>query len=110
MNPDTAEEDPETRDYIGSSEYLSESDEHHSSTMLPPSAILQPPPSFPLPPSIADHNSVTSSTFRRRRACLDQAPNCFYLRSLCHNKFYRPIMEKNCARVRSNIKQFQINI
>jgi hypothetical protein len=84
--------DRETEDYGANSEelFLSESSEHQSSTIMPPSAILQPPPSFPLSP---DHGGI--SAYRRRRTCLDHAPNCFYLRSLCNNNFYIPIMRKN---------------
>jgi hypothetical protein len=95
MNVDATVDDLDAEDYGKSDEYLSESIEHQSSTILPPSAILQLPPSYPLPPSITDHQGIPSS-FHRRRTCLDHAPNCFYLKSLCHNKFYMPIMRKNC--------------
>lgn len=93
MNVET--NDLDTEDYANSDElFLSESTEHQASTVLSPSAILQPPPSFPLPPSVADHSNVPS-TFHRRRTCQDHAPNCFYLKSLCHNSFYKSIMQKN---------------
>lgn len=103
MNVDATIDDLDVEDYGKSDEYLSESIEHQSSTILPPSAILQPPPSYPLPPSVADHQNVPSS-FHRRRTCLDHAPNCFYLKSLCHNKFYMPIMRKNCEQTCSFCK------
>lgn len=85
MNVD-ANTDLDNEDYAANSDelFLSESTEHQASTIMPPSAILQPPPapSYTLPPSekFSEHHSSAPSTFRRRRPCQDHAPNCFYLR------------------------------
>ena len=81
-----AEIDDNDDDDYTSDELLSESVEHRVYTKKPPTIVI-PPPSPTVP-----------ATFHRRRHCVDQAPNCFYLKSLCYNTFYQPIMERNCRK------------
>lgn len=77
-------------EFQNSEENLSESLEYHNMNHMilrPPST---PPPrrvQLPAPPSR-----------KRIRNCVDEAPNCFYLKSLCMNKFYMPVMQKNCRK------------
>lgn len=80
---DAAEVDEDEDEYL-SDELLSESIEHRVFTKKPPTIVIPPPA-----PTVA-------ATFHRRRHCVDQAPNCFYLKSLCFNTFYQPIMQRNC--------------
>ncbi|CAD5231870.1 unnamed protein product [Bursaphelenchus xylophilus] len=52
--------------------------------------ILRPPPSPPI-----KHKPRKIAV---QKPCFDVAPNCFYLKSLCFNKFYLPVMQNNCRR------------
>ncbi|KAI6186577.1 hypothetical protein M3Y98_00147800 [Aphelenchoides besseyi] len=83
-------------EYQNSEEFISESFEHQQLTTRPPTIVYPQP--LPQPPVSTIDHSVSSSFHRRKTPCRDQAPNCFYLKSLCFNQFYLPLLASNCKR------------
>ncbi|KAI6224513.1 hypothetical protein M3Y99_01386500 [Aphelenchoides fujianensis] len=82
-------------EYATSDEYLSgESAEHSLSVSTRPPTLVYPQP-LPPPPTV---DRLVPPSFHRHRPCFDKAPNCFYLKSLCFNQFYMPLLQKSCTR------------